>query len=410
MLQIDADRLWNRLQELGQIGRKDGGALTRLAYTEDLRKAQDKVRGWMEEAGLRVREDAAGNLIGEYGPGDSAEAPVAAGSHLDTVRNAGIFDGSLGVLAAVEAVQTLREAGIVPLRPIRVTAYQDEEGNRFGSGMLGSRAVTGKTRPEDLQMKDASGVTLREAMEAWGCRPDALESCRQPRIHSHLELHIEQGRVLERAGCSVGIVEGIPCLYAYDIIIRGTSGHAGATPMPDRLDPVQAMCRWILAIQEIVRRRPGMVATTGVIETSPGSVNVICDHVHFTLDIRALELEKIEACLEELRPLEEELEAEGFVIEKKPREELQGMLCDPRMKEELEEIMKENDMPYLRLMSGAGHDSQNFAGICPCAMIFVRSRNGYSHRPDEYSSREDCAAGARILLEMLARESGAQPA
>lgn len=400
-MEINAQRLWNRLHQLGQIGVDPQGGVTRWTFTDADTQAKNWLISEMKAAGLDVHEDPVGNVIGVYNPGGSPLAPVLCGSHFDTVRNAGIFDGCLGLLAGVEAAQTFKENQIDLKRPLWIIGYRDEEGNRFNSGMIGSKTVTGKALPEDFLVQDAAGITLKEAMERCGYHPEAYRQGQIDPIYASVELHIEQGKVLEQNQCPVGIVEGIPYLRFYEVTLSGCSGHAGATPMNDRQDPVLAMTEWIRQITESARQKPYTVATVGCIQTFPGSTNVICDHVTFTLDIRSLDVAQIEACLREIEILEARLKSEGIQVRRELRHILYGMDCDERLKHQLETIVEKRNLPVFRLMSGAGHDSQNFKDVCPCAMIFVRSVNGYSHRKEEYTPIEDCAAGANVLMDML---------
>ena len=402
-MEINAGRLWNRLQELGKIGVDPHGGITRWTFTEEDMQARDWLADQMKQAGLSVREDPVGNVIGTYNPADSLEAPVLSGSHFDTVRCGGIFDGCLGLLAALEAAQTLKENNVMLKRPLMVIGYRDEEGNRFSSGMVGSKVVTGKADDADFLAQDATGITIGEAMKQRGYHPEDYKQGRIDPIHASVELHIEQGKVLEQADCPVGIVEGIPYLRFYEVTLSGCSGHAGATPMNDRQDPVVAMTKWIQKITALASQRPYTVATVGNIQTFPGSANVICDHVTFSLDIRSLKEHHIDDCLAAMKPLEAELESAGIGVSCQLRHILYGLACDERLKRDLEHIMSQRRIPYQRLMSGAGHDSQNFKDVCPCAMIFVRSQHGYSHRKEEYSTPQDCAAGAQALLDLLAQ-------
>lgn len=400
-MEINQDRLWNRLHELGKIGVDPQGGNTRWTYTDVDMQARDWLIGQMHQAGLQVQEDAIGNVIGIYNPADSSEAPVISGSHFDTVRCGGQFDGCLGLLASLEAAETLKENNVSLKRPLYVIGFRDEEGNRFSSGMLGSKVITGKAEDADFSAVDEAGITIGEAMKQRGYHPDLYRQSRIDPIYASVELHIEQGKVLEQADCPVGIVEGIPYLRFYEITLTGCSGHAGATPMNDRQDPVLAMTRWIQKITELASARPYTVATVGNIKTVPGSTNVICDHVSFSLDIRSLEEQNIDDCLQAMGKLEAELKNQGIQVSCQLRHILYGVECDEKLKSQLEQILQTREIPYQRLMSGAGHDSQNFKDVCPCAMIFVRSENGYSHRKEEFSSKADCAAGTQTLLDLL---------
>ena len=400
-MEINKTRLWEQLHELGKIGRDEQGGITRWAFTDPELEAKDWLLKEMEKAGLFTYEDTVGNIIGIYNPLPSKEAPVLCGSHYDTVIHGGMFDGCLGLLGALEAARTLSENNVKIRRPLYVIGYKDEEGNRFSQGMIGSRVITGKAVEEDFLAMDAEGVSIGEAMKNSGYHPERYRESRIDPIHASVELHIEQGKVLEEKNCSVGIVEGIPYLRFYKVTFSGCSGHAGATPMDNRQDPVVAMAEWIGRITKLAASYPYTVATVGKIETFPGSVNVICDHATLTLDIRSMEEANMEACLEEMERFEEKLREAGVTVEKELRHILSGVECDGKAKDQLEHIMQERKLPYMRLMSGAGHDSQNFRGVCPCSMIFVRSKDGYSHRKEEFTSKEDCVNGANVLLDMI---------
>ena len=400
--------LWDHLQELSRIGRNADGSITRFPFTEEDRQAEALLWRYMEEAGISVSRDAAGNLIGRWEPADGPESgqeydarPLVAGSHYDTVLEGGAFDGCLGLLAAIESVRCLREEGFRPARPVWVVGFKDEEGNRFGYGMIGSRSMCGKAEPEGLSSRDESGITLGDAMRASGLDPGRLDTCRiEPA--AMLELHIEQGSVLEESGCTVGAVEGIAGLERYTVRIEGCSAHAGATPMGARRDPVPAMSRWILKVTELARQRENCVATVGCVEVRPGACNIICQNAEFSLDIRSVRDADIREIMEEMAHFEAELEhTERIRITRTLEQALPAAPCDSRLREMAERICRERGLACRRLMSGAGHDSMNFSGLCPIGMIFVPSKDGLSHRREEYTSREDCQAGAIVLREMI---------
>ena len=394
-----------RLHQLAGIGKHTDGSITRLPFTPQDRQAGLLILSFMKEAGLKTRQDAAGNLIGQWIPeGISGEqaAPVIVGSHYDTVLNGGAFDGCLGLLAAIEAVQSMREAGYVPSCPVYVIGFKDEEGNRFGYGMVGSRSICGRMQPEGLFSRDRDGISLGDAMTAFGLDPSRLNSCRIFPIRAMLELHIEQGKILESQGCTIGIVEGIAGLERHTIRIEGNSAHAGATPMEARQDPVPAMSRWILEITRLARERKHCVATVGSIQTSPGACNIICGSVEFSLDLRSLRDQDRKEIMENMAAVEKPLEWQEHVrIRRWLDQEIPSAPCADGLKSRMEEICKKEGYSFCRLMSGAGHDSMNFSGICPISMIFVPSVGGYSHRKEEFTSMEDCGAGTQVLLEMI---------
>ena len=358
-MRINEKRLWNHIQTLGQIGKAEDGSVTRLSFTKEDEAAAFQLTEWMREAGLHVTIDACGNIIGTLKGAEPNLPPVVCGSHFDTVKEGGIFDGCLGVLTGIEVLQTIREAGIQPQRSIMVIGFRDEEGNRFGYGMIGSRSICGKVEKDGLLSVDHKGITLAQAMTQAGYHPACYATCQLSSLEAFYEVHIEQADVLAAQNLSVGIVEGIAGLVRYTVTIYGRSAHAGATPMHRRHDPVTAMSRWILHMTQLAQQ-PHTVAPIGEIHTYPGACNIICDRVSFSLDLRSLD---------------------DAVIQ-------------------LEVCCKTLQLPILRLASGAGHDCMNFQGICPTAMIFVRSQHeGASHSKEEYSTQKDCADGCQLLLE-----------
>ncbi len=404
---INARRLWERLMELGEIGLRESGGVTRFSFMEKERQAKDLVAHYMKEAGLSVREDAAGNLIGRREGSDAGAPVILTGSHIDTVPDGGKFDGALGVLAAIEALQTMEEQEIIAVHPIEVVAFTDEEGSRFGFGMLGSRAMAGTLRPEDLGHKDADRISIAEAMKSAGLQPERLhEAAKAPeQVKAYVELHIEQGKVLENAGAPVGLVTGIAGPLWQQITIAGQAGHAGATPMNQRKDPMQAAAELLNYIYAETRKFPNAVATIGQFRTLPGGINVIPEQIQFSLDLRDIDeadrdvLEgrirdyAIEVCRKHLTELKIDL-----------LQKVAPAPSSPEVKEAIAEAGRLAGLVDLpELVSGAGHDGMQFNGKWPIGMIFVRSRDGISHHPAEWSSEADCGLGAEVLYHALLR-------
>ena len=402
--EIDADRLWSRLSELAEIGRSEGGGVTRLSFTEEERAAKDLVASYMREAGLEVREDAAGNLIG-HRQGSDSEAPVVlAGSHVDSVPNGGDFDGPLGVLAAVEALQVMEERSIETERPVEVVAFTDEEGARFGFGMIGSRAVAGTLTPDDLDREDESGVSIAGAMRDSGLDPERIGEAARPEgsIHAYVELHIEQGRILENENLPVGLVTGIAGPVWLRLTLEGEAGHAGTTPMNLRRDALVAATAIIGRVEKEAARTGTTVGTVGQLELKPGGINIIPGHVSFSLDLRDIDQEVRDGV--EARISDEAgriCEERGITLETQTLQRLPSVLCSDLVREAAREACGPLGFEPFELASGAGHDGMHLAGLCPIGMIFVRSRDGLSHNPNEYSSKEDCAAGAEVLYRTL---------
>lgn len=401
---INDERLWNRLRELGKIGEQENGGVTRFSFTEEERRAKELVAKYMAEAGLEVQEDPIGNLIGKKAGKIENASSIIIGSHIDTVKEGGIFDGALGVIAGIEVLQTMNEQNIHPEHPIEVVAFTDEEGGRFHFGMIGSRAFTGNLDRNDLKRTDQEGASIEEAMVLAGLNPDHIADVkRDPKsIKCYLELHIEQGKILEEHGLSVGIVSGIAGPLWTKWVITGESGHAGATPMPLRKDPLIPFADMIQNIEKEATKHPHTVATIGKVSVKPGGVNIIPHQVDFTLDLRDID--------EHVRnQVEESIQsyANGVGKEKKVKitsntlQRIAPVPCSLEIRQLLEDVCKELSIPTMTLPSGAGHDAMQFKSISPIGMLFVRSRKGISHNPEEFSSKADCAQGANVLYHTV---------
>lgn len=404
-MEINSGRLWSRLMELGEIGKRDSGGVTRFSFTPEEQQARVQVIKYMLEAGLEVREDAAGNVIGRLEGTNPAAPAVLTGSHIDTVPDGGKFDGALGVIAAVEALQVMRERGKENVHPIEVIAFTDEEGSRFGFGMIGSRAMAGTLRPEDLEHRDERGVTIAEAMRAAGIDPERIgEAAKHPgEVKAYIELHIEQGKVLENSNSPVGLVTGIAGPLWQQFTLTGQAGHAGATPMNMRKDPMQAAAELLGQIYGEAERYPNAVATVGKIRALPGGVNVIPGQVEFSLDLRDIDevdRDSLEAAIRDQAYRICGNRGIGLQIELLQR--VAPAPSSPEVRQAVSEAGRAAGLPSLpTLVSGAGHDGMQFSSRWPLGMIFVRSRDGISHSPDEWSSPEDCAAGAEVLYHAL---------
>lgn len=405
-MNINSDRLWKQLMELGEIGKDPEGRITRLAFTEEERAAKNYVAKLMEEAGMTVHEDAIGNLFGRL-EGTNSELPaVLLGSHLDSVFNGGRFDGPAGVLSAVEVVRTLTEQDLRPLHSIEVVAFTDEEGARFSTGMLGSQAVCGDLSLEELQARDKQNITIWDAMKQAGYDPEKVDSAkRNPgAFKAYVELHIEQGKVLETEGLSVGVVTGIAGPLWLRFTLTGEAGHAGTTPMNLRKDPMAAAAKIILSIEEIVKRRQGAVATVGAIFAEPGGINIIPGKVQFALDLRDIsELVRDEIEAEINEALSAICRERGIAYEIEELHRIQPALCSSNLVEIISESCRDADLPVYQLTSGAGHDAMIISSITDIGMIFVRSKDGISHNPKEWSDQKDIANGAEVLFKTVCK-------
>ena len=409
---IDGERLWRRLSDLGEIGEQEGGGITRLSFTDEERAAKDRVASYMEEAGLAVHEDAVGNLFGRR-EGRNAEAPaVLIGSHVDSVYSGGNFDGPLGVLAGVEVLQTMEEQGIETEHPIEVVAFTDEEGVRFSFGMIGSRALAGKLTPEDLtSYEDEDGVSIAEAMFAYGLDPELIGDAARPEdsVKAYVELHIEQGRVLENEDLPAGVVTGIAGPVWLRFLLEGETGHAGATPMNLRRDSLAAAAGIMGLIEAAAAETCTSVGTVGQLDLEPGGINIIPGKVRFSLDLRDIDEEvrdRVEGHI--LEGAEEICRRRGVGLEIETLQRLAPAPCSDLVRDAAERACERLGIRPHALPSGAGHDGMQLTDLCPMGVIFVRSKNGISHNPDEWSSQEDCAAGSNILyLTVLNLAGGA---
>lgn len=393
-------RLWERLEQLGQIGADPDGGVTRLALSPEEREATALVREWMEEAGMETTIDGIGNLIGTYRGTSPKLSPVATGSHLDTVRNGGRYDGALGVLAGVECVQRFHERGERFVRDVQVVAFVGEEPSRF-PGFIGSMALVGRLR-EAEELRSLQGETLAEALRACGLDPADVPKSRWQSLKAFFELHIEQGRVLEEAGVPVGIVTAIAGLHILDCTFVGMADHAGATPMPIRKDALAGAAEAILAIERIASDFGEAVATVGKVEVRPGGSNVIPGLARLSVDLRHTDPERLESL---------DGQIQDAISQIRTRRELGGSTetllraapvpVDAGLAARLRRISQDQGLDHRLLPSGAGHDSQNIAALGPIAMIFVRTRGGISHSPEEYASPSDVDQGVEALWAAL---------
>ncbi|GKV64482.1 MULTISPECIES: Zn-dependent hydrolase [unclassified Sporosarcina] len=401
---INPTRLWARLMELGEIGKQAGGGVTRFSFTEEERKAKALVSSYMAEAGMTVREDAVGNLIGRK-EGRQQDAPaVLMGSHIDTVPNGGMFDGALGVLAGIEVVQTMSEQGISHDHPIEVIAFTDEEGSRFGFGMIGSRAIAGTLTDTDLEQRDENGMTIAQAMKDSGLHPELIaDAAKDPAaVKAYVELHIEQGRVLENQALAIGAVSGIAGPLWMKWTITGEAGHAGATPMNLRKDPLMAASEIMQFIESEAKSYPNLVATIGQISVKPGGVNVIPSEAVFTLDLRDIDEELRQQAEENMMAYAQQVcRGRGVEVAFETLQRVAPVPCSEVVQRTIEEACHKLSMTYFSLPSGAGHDGMQFKDFFPIGMIFVRSQDGISHNPAEWSSREDCGEGTELLYETV---------
>jgi allantoate deiminase len=394
------------VEELARYGGMPGGGMRRLAYTPEWQASVDQVASWLRQAGLEVRQDAVGNLWGVL-RGSEPGPSIVTGSHLDTVVDGGRLDGALGVIAAYLALRALRASLGPPRRTLEVLAICDEEASRFHSNFWGSRAIAGLIEPGEAEaLRDSHGVTLAEAMRSCGLDPAAAgQACRRD-IEAFVELHIEQGPVLERARVPVGVVTAITAIEQLECRVTGRADHAGGTPMDARLDAVLGAAEMALAAAEEARRQGApAVATVGRIEASPGAPNIVAGEVRFTLDARHPDLARhqayVSALLESFATL---AGGRGLGLETTRLLYQPPTTSSPELVETVRAAATALGLPFLDMVSGAGHDTQVLAraGVRR-VMIFVPSIGGRSHSPEERTSPEDMAKGVSVLTETLKR-------
>jgi len=420
-LRISPARLQSQLERLSEFGRPPGGAfadgVSRIAYSDADVNARAYIVSLMREAGLTSRVDPAGNIFGTSRPSDAggrgSERPILFGSHIDSVPSGGNFDGDLGSLAAIEVVRTLRAAGVQTRHPLEVVVWAEEEGSAYGRSLSGSRAMAGQFPADELELT-VNGVKKADAIRRIGGDPARLEQARRgtESFHAYLELHIEQGGTLEKAGLPIGIVEGIVSIHRYDVTVRGVANHAGTTPMNERQDALIAASQLILAIREIVTREPGrQVGTVGKMEVSPNATNVVPGVVKHTIDLRDLDAAKLARIGDDIRGRAREIAAATRTeIEIARVTDHDAALAAPAMQEAVARAADTLGLRWTRMPSGAGHDAQMAARICPMGMIFVPSVGGISHSPRELTAWADCARGADVLLETILLVDKVSPA
>lgn len=407
-MQINAARINQRLTYLSQFGATPEGGVKRPALSQEEQAATAAVARWMEEAGLQVRQDAAGNLFGRL-LGRRQGPPVLSGSHLDSVPSGGNYDGPAGVLGALEAVESMREQGLVPELPVEVVSFIGEEGSRFPHGLLGSSFVAGTfAYAQAASLKDRDGIALPDALRNYSANPDALRTAAvAPGAYAaYVEMHIEQSGVLEARDLPVGIVSGIAGMHQWKGIIRGRAEHAGACPMDLRRDPLPAAAAIVLEAERAARESgPTTRATVGFIKATPGAANVIPASVELTFDVRDLDAARRDACNARIEAYFRAVCAERGLSAETGLEQHSAppTVCDPAVIGASDAAALALGLQPFVLPSGAVHDTANMAAICPVGMIFLRSRDGLSHCPQEYTSPEDVAVGTQLLADTLWR-------
>ncbi|RKN62779.1 M20 family metallo-hydrolase [Paenibacillus ginsengarvi] len=407
-----ANRIAQRLHELSVIGATADHGSARIAYSPEDRTAKELLKTWMREAGLLVREDEIGNVFGTY-TGSQPELPaILSGSHIDTVPNGGHFDGVVGVLAALEVAQSWREQGYLPPRSLEVVAFADEEGSRFHASLTGSHFLMGELKLDAVShYRDDEGRSFEQVLREHGLDPTTVElAARSPHtIHAFVEMHIEQGPVLEKCGLPVGVVDGIAGPAWLEMKWRGKAAHAGTTPMGMRLDALAGASECLLAIERLpCEYSPTAVATVGRMEISPNGSNVVPGEVSFVADVRDIDLNSRDRLL---AAIQQEAEAiatrRGLSVESKLNIKIDPAAMSSRLIGIVENAIEQAGLPVFRLSSGAGHDAMVMKRHVPTVMIFIRCLDGISHNPKEWATLDDIAVGFQVLdktLRQLATE------
>jgi len=397
------DEIVGRINELGAIS-ETPGHLTRIFLSKEHRAAADLVLAWMRAAGMRAHLDAIGNVCGRY-EGERPGLPcLMLGSHYDTVRDAGKWDGPLGLITAISCVADLHRRGRRLPFAVEVTGFADEEGVRFASTLLGSRAVAGTFDESVLGVKDKAGISMREALVQFGLDPEHIGAAARARseLLAYIELHIEQGPVLEAEHLPVGVVTAISGATRLAVVLGGMAGHAGTVPMALRRDALAGAAECIVAIEEFCRTDQGLVGTVGYISAMPGATNVIPGRVSFTIDVRAAsDAHRKLAVADIVRQIEKIARRRELALQADVTHENRTVPCAPWLKAQVADAVAAEGYRGFELPSGAGHDGMAMIDIADVGMVFVRCRGGISHHPDEHVELADADAGARVLLRLI---------
>jgi N-carbamoyl-L-amino-acid hydrolase len=400
-VKVNEKRIEQRIFELAEFGKNEKGENYRVAYSQGDIEGRAYFMDLMRKAGLEVHVDFAGNIIGKRAGKDPSKKPIAFGSHIDMVPNGGNYDGAYGSITALEIIEVLNEYKIITDHPLEVIIFQNEEG-----GLVGSRALTGNLKKESLSQKSASGLTLEEGIRAIGGNPDRLgEVVRKPGdLAAFIEIHIEQSKVLESRGVEVAIVEGIVGIEEWDITVTGMANHAGSTPMNDRQDALIAASKLVLAVNEVVNSYEGsQVGSVGKISVPSGAPNIIPGKVEMSLQMRDLSSEKI-------MKMFVDIEKRAAQIAKETKTEIKFEYLSPgatptiaskEIQDKMVQAAQSLGISYINMQSGAGHDVQEMGKLGPIGLVFIPSKDGISHNPKEYSSPEEMAYGANVMLQTV---------
>jgi N-carbamoyl-L-amino-acid hydrolase len=406
-IQIDSARLQREIDDLAAISEAEPPVVTRVLFSEADLRARDFVKKLCREANLNLREDAVGNIFARWEGTDKTLPPVATGSHIDAIPNAGRYDGVVGVLGAIEAMRALKRAGFEPKRSIELIIFTAEEPTRFGIGCLGSRLLAGALSREKIHsLRDGEGLSLDELRRQAGCDSGDLSSVNLAKdsYAAFVELHIEQGPLLEKENITIGVVEKIAAPSTLRVQLSGVGGHAGAVLMPERHDAGLAGAEISLAVENAAKNSgsPDTVGTTGVFRIEPGAVNSVPCRAWLEIDLRDTQVKTRDAALEQIEKSAREIcQRRGVELQMERLNLDAPAICDHKLVETVAGVCKELNLRVKRMISRAYHDSLFMAQICPTTMIFIPCRNGYSHRPDEYSSPEQIKNGVAVLAHTV---------
>jgi beta-ureidopropionase / N-carbamoyl-L-amino-acid hydrolase len=400
-MKVNEQRIVNRIMELSKFGQDEQGRGYRVAYSQGDIDGRMWFIELMKKAGLEVKIDAAGNIIGKRNGKDPSLKPIAFGSHIDMVPDGGNYDGAYGSITALEIIEVLNENKVITNHPLEVLIFQNEEG-----GLVGSSAMTGKLKKEALVQKSASGLTIREGIKILGGNPDRLDEAIRKKgdLTAFLEIHIEQSKVLETQGIDVAIVEGIVGIEDWDITVLGLANHAGSTPMNDRQDALIAASKLVLAVNEVVNSYTGsQVGSVGKMSVSPGAPNVIPGKVEMSLQMRDLSKEKIMKMYMDIEKKADQIAKETHtqIVFKHLNLSSTPTMASLEIQEKMIQAAKSLGVSYTKMQSGAGHDVQEMSALGPIGLVFIPSKDGISHNPKEYSSPTQMAKGANVMLHTV---------
>jgi N-carbamoyl-L-amino-acid hydrolase len=399
-LRVNGQRIAHRISELSKFGRDLNGRGYRVAYTQGDIEGRAWFMELMKMAGLDPSIDAGGNIIGKRKGKNPALKPIAFGSHIDMVPDGGNYDGTLGSISALEVIEVLNENKIVTNHPLEIIIFGNEEG-----GTIGSKALAGLLTEEGLKKISQSGLTIAEGIKAIGGSAENIQSCKRSQgdLHTFLELHIEQGGILENENIQIGVVEGIVGMMDWEVTVEGFANHAGSTPMDMRKDALLAASRLVIAVNEVVNSVPGkQVGTVGKMASYPGASNVIPGRVNLSLEIRDLSIKKVEMLFAEIQQRADSIATDSkTAITFQQQFIIKPALATKILQEKINTSAKNLGFSTKFMQSGAIHDSQNMSLISPMAMIFVPSVGGISHSPKEFTKAEDMTNGANVLLQTI---------